>query len=133
MRTKVHLNYDEAVPEGDEFMCRLVIIHKKEDGGNDKEEHKGKGRSKKKAKHNSASKALKESNILQCFMDGTMLFFFYHFRMSNTPMSSSEALVLTYINMNKSLRTYISAHNLEVLSLQTRKQFKVVLKIVSLP
>lgn len=66
---QVHLNYDEAVPEGDEFMCRLVIIHKKEDGGNDKEEHKGKGRSKKKAKHNSASKALKESNILRCFMD----------------------------------------------------------------
>lgn len=74
MWKKVHLKYDEAVPEGDEFMCRLVIIHEKEDGGNNEEEHIGKGRSKKDAKHNSASTALKTSYILQYFMDGTMLF-----------------------------------------------------------
>lgn len=74
MRTKVNLKYEEAIQEGDEFMCILVIIHKKEDGGKDEEEYKGKGRSKMEAKHNSASTALKRSHILQYFMDGTMLF-----------------------------------------------------------
>lgn len=64
MWIKVYLNYDEVVLEGDEFMCRFVIIYKKEDGGNDKEEYKGKGRFKKKVKYNLVFKVLKESNIL---------------------------------------------------------------------
>uniref|UniRef100_A0A8W8M195 Uncharacterized protein n=1 Tax=Magallana gigas TaxID=29159 RepID=A0A8W8M195_MAGGI len=66
---QVNLKYEEAIQEGDEFMCGLVIIHKKEDGGKDEEEYKGKGRSKMEAKHNSASTALKRSHILQYFMD----------------------------------------------------------------
>lgn len=74
MQTKLDLKYGEVVPEGNEFMCRLFIIHEKEDGGNEEEEHIGKGRSKKDAKQNSASKALQRSHILQSLMEGTMLF-----------------------------------------------------------
>lgn len=74
MQPKLRVSYDEAVSEGGEFVCKLVIILEKEEGGDDEEEHIGKGRSKKDAKHNSASTALKTSYILQYFMDGTMLF-----------------------------------------------------------
>lgn len=66
---KLRVSYDEAVSEGGEFVCKLVIILEKEEGGDDEEEHIGKGRSKKEAKHNSASTALKRSYILQSFMD----------------------------------------------------------------
>lgn len=74
MQPKLRVRYDEAVSVGDEFVCKLVIIHGKEEGGDDEEEHEGKGRSKKDAKHNAASVALQKSDILQSFMDGTMLF-----------------------------------------------------------
>lgn len=132
MQTKLHLKYDDALPEGDEFVCRLVITLEKEEGGDDEEEHIGKGRSKKDAKHNSASTALKRSYILQSFMDGTMLFIW-----SSQNVQLQRCLqwkhwfqhIFTLLN----LLGHISVYDLEVLSLQTRIEFKIVLKIVSLP
>ncbi|XP_052681028.1 caspase-14-like [Crassostrea angulata] len=66
---KLRVRYDEAVSVGDEFVCKLVIIHGKEEGGEGEEKHEGKGRSKKDAKHNAASVALQKSDILQSFKD----------------------------------------------------------------
>lgn len=60
---KLRVSYDEAVSEGGEFVCKLAIIHEREEGGDDEEEHIRKGKSKKEAKHNSASTALKRSYI----------------------------------------------------------------------
>lgn len=64
-QTNLRVKYGEAVQEGGEFVCKLLITLEKEEGGDDEEEHIGKGRSKKDAKHDSADKALKRSYILQ--------------------------------------------------------------------
>lgn len=45
-------------------MCRFVIIYKKEDGGKDEEEYKGKGRFKMEVKYNLVFIVLKRSYIL---------------------------------------------------------------------
>ncbi|XP_061186552.1 caspase-3-like [Saccostrea echinata] len=60
--------YEELDKDADDFVFRVLIMLENEEGKVEtEEEHKGKGRSKKDAKQNSASMALQRSYILQSF------------------------------------------------------------------
>ncbi|XP_063424683.1 caspase-14-like isoform X1 [Mytilus trossulus] len=60
---QINHSYEEIYKEEDEFVCRLIITH----GNNGivkEEEHVGRAKSKKDAKHDAASRALRKSTIL---------------------------------------------------------------------
>lgn len=64
--TQINHTYEETYQEEDEFVCKLIITHENNGIVKD-EEHVGRAKSKKDAKHDAASRALRKSTILLNF------------------------------------------------------------------